>query len=147
MFLKTILFHIFFLKIFFVFWYCLKTPNLMFLNLVIQQYNISSTFGNCECFLNRFCPIFLFLKMILNVVSKHSNSCSSDWSGHSKIFHWNCGIQKVFQNYVVPYFPLLKWSFSINMVKRNLSISFQNFINFLKWIFLTKTLLKIISWL
>ena len=64
-FLKAILSYIFLFKVFFVFWYFLKTPNLKFLNLVIQQYNISSSFWNFEYFLNRLCPIFLFLKMRL----------------------------------------------------------------------------------
>ena len=48
-----------------MFWYYLKTPNLTFLNLVIPQYIISFKFWNFECLLNRLCPIFLFLKLVL----------------------------------------------------------------------------------
>ena len=47
-----------------MFWCCLKTPNFMFLNLVIQQYNISSNFWSFECFFNRLCTMFLFLNSI-----------------------------------------------------------------------------------
>ena len=36
----------------------------MFLNLVIQQYNISSNFWSFECFFNRLCNMFLFLNPI-----------------------------------------------------------------------------------
>ena len=49
----------------FVFWFCLKIPNLMFLNVVILQCSISSNIWNFEYFLNRLCPMVSFLKMVL----------------------------------------------------------------------------------
>ena len=55
----------FFFKIVVVFLYCLKTPNLTFQNLVIQQYNVSSNFLNLEYVLNRLSPICSFYKMVL----------------------------------------------------------------------------------
>ena len=49
----------------FVFWFCLKIPNLMFLNVVILQCSISSNIWNFEYFLNKLCPMVSFLKMVL----------------------------------------------------------------------------------
>ena len=43
-FLKRFCPRFFFFKIVFVFWYCLKAPNLTFLNQVILKYNMSSNF-------------------------------------------------------------------------------------------------------
>ena len=54
-----------FLKMVLVYRHCIKTPKLVFLSLVMWQYNISSKFWYFECFLNRLHPIFLFFKMIL----------------------------------------------------------------------------------
>ena len=81
----------FFFKIVVVFLYCLKTPNLTFQNLVIQQYNVSSIFLNLEYVFNRLSPICSFFKWFFcpDIVWKYPNSCYWVWSCYSKIFHWN----------------------------------------------------------
>ena len=71
-------------KIVFVFWFCLKTPNLKFLNLVIPHYSISLNFWNFG--FSNSVPYFCFLKRLLyaGIVEKYTNSCLWVWLCHSK---------------------------------------------------------------